>query len=161
MRAAYQFLKKQGVSISFAIGALLSIISLAVIIVGFPEGATMEELHATTIFNPALNITYILMFVAALAAIVGPAIYTALNFKDSVQFLIIFVALLVMYFISIAMGASPNAEQLAFFQGVDNSHLTADIIKYIDGLLIFTGIIMFLTLCSLVFMGVWGMLKQR
>ena len=59
------------------------------------------------------------------------------------------------------MVVTPNAEELTFYQGVDNEHLKADTIAYIDGLMIFTGITIFLTLCSLVFMGVWGFIKQR
>ncbi len=161
MKAAYLFLKKHGVSISFILGTLLSVISIGAIIIGFPEGATMDTLYETTIFNPALNISYFLIFATSIAAIVGPAIYTFLNFKESIKPLIMFVAVILMYVISIGMGATPNAEELTFYQGVDNKHLAADTIKYIDGLMIFTGITIFLTMCSLVFMGVWGFIKQR
>jgi hypothetical protein len=161
MKAAYLFLKKHGVSISFLIGAILTIISIGYIIVGFPEGATMEDLYETTIFNPALNISYLLIFITSIAAITGPAIYTIRYFKESIKPLVLFVAIIATYFISIAMGATPNAEELTFYQGVDNEHLKADTIAYIDGLMIFTGITIFLTLCSLVFMGVWGFIKQR
>jgi hypothetical protein len=121
----------------------------------------MEDLYATSIFNPALNISFALILIASLAAIIGPAVYTAFNFKDSVKFLILFVALVVMYVVSIAMGATPNKDELIFFQGVDNQHLTADTIAYIDGLMKFTGIMIFLTMGSLVFSGVWGIIKQR
>jgi hypothetical protein len=72
-----------------------------------------------------------------------------------------FVAVIGMYYISIAMGATPNAEELTFYRGVDNEHLGAPTIRYIDGLMIFTGITIFLTMCSLVFMGIWGIIKQR
>jgi len=161
MKAAYLFLKKHGVSISFALGTLLSVISIGAIIAGFPEGATMEDLYETSIFNPALNISYILIFATSIAAVVGPFIYTIMYIKESVKPLIMFVAVIALYLISIGMGATPNAEELTFYQGVDNKHLAADTIKYIDGLMIFTGITIFLTMCSLVFMGVWGFIKQR
>jgi hypothetical protein len=161
MKAAYLFLKKHGVSISFLIGAILSVISIGVIIVGFPKGATMEDLYKTSIFDPALNISYLLIILTSIAAITGPAIYTIRYFKESIKPLALFVAVIVTYFISIALGATPNAEELTFYQGVDNGHLKADTIAYIDGLMIFTGITIFLTLCSLVFMGVWGFIKQR
>jgi hypothetical protein len=161
MKAAYLFLKKHGVSISFLIGAILSVISIGVIIVGFPKGATMEDLYKTSIFDPALNISYLLIILTSIAAITGPAIYTIRYFKESIKPLALFVAIIATYFISIAMGVTPNAEELTFYQGVDNEHLKADTIAYIDGLMIFTGITIFLTLCSLVFMGVWGFIKQR
>lgn len=161
MKAAYLFLKKHGVTISFILGTLLSVISIGVIIAGFPEGATMEDLYGTSIFNPALNISYAMIILGAILAITGPAIYTAMNFKESVRGLVGIVVLIVMYFVSVAMGAVPNPEELTFFRGVDNEHLTGETIAYIDGLLIFTGIMIFLTMASLVFMMVWGLLKQR
>jgi len=161
MKAAYLFLKKHGVSISFLLGTILSLISVGVIIIGFPEGATMEDLYETSIFNPALNISYILIILTSIAAVTGPAIYTILYFKESIKPLILFVAIIATYFISIALGATPNAEELTFYRGVDNGHLAASTIAYIDGLMIFTGITIFLTLCALLFMGVWGFIKQR
>ena len=161
MKAAYLFLKKHGVTISFLLGAILTVVSIGAIIMGFPEGATMEQLYDTKIFDPALNISYLLIGIASLAALVGPTIYTAMNFKDSYKSLIVFVVLIALYYISLSMGASPNKEELTFFQGVDNKHLTAPTIAYIDGLLKFTTIMIFMTLGSLVFMGVWGILKQR
>jgi hypothetical protein len=162
MKAAYLFLKKHGVSISFILGTILSVISVGAIIVGFPEGATtMDDLYGTSIFNPALNISYILIIATSVAAIIGPAIYTILYFKESIKPLIMFVAVIAMYFISISLGVTPNAEELTFYRGVDNEHLAANTIKYIDGLLIFTSITIFLTMCSLVFMGIWGIIKQR
>jgi hypothetical protein len=161
MKAAYLFLKKHGVSISFILGTILSFISIGSIVLGFPEDATMEQLYDTTIFNPALNISYILIFATSIAAVVGPTIYTILYIKESYKPLIMFVAVIAMYFISIALGVTPNAEELTFYRGVDNKHLGPEIIKYIDGLMIFTGITIFLTMCSLVFMGIWGFIKQR
>ena len=162
MKAAYLFLKKHGVTISFLVGTLLTVISIGAIVAGFPEGATtMEDLYGTSIFNPALNISYAMIIVGMFLAVIGPAIYTAMNFKESIQGLVAVVVLAVMYFVSVAMGATPNAEELTFFRGVDNEHLTGETIAYIDGLLIFTGIMIFLTMASLVFMMVWGLLKQR
>ncbi len=161
MKAAYQFLKKFGVSIGFSLGALLSVVIILIIISGFPEGATIEELYQSAIFNPAINISLALIIIAFLAAIIGPTIYTALNFKDSIKFLIALAVMVVLYLISSAMGATPTNQELVFFQGVDNQHLKAEDVAFVDGLLIFTGIMIFMTLASLVFMGVWGFLKQR
>lgn len=161
MKAAYLFLKTYGVTISFIIGTLLTLISIGSIVIGFPEGATMDDLYETSIFNPALNISYILIVATTIAAVVGPAIYTIMYIKESYKPLIMFVAVIATYFISLALGATPNPEELVFYQGVDNKHLGAETIKYIDGLMIFTGITIFLTMCSLVFMGVWGFIKQR
>ena len=161
MKAAYQFLKKYVVTIGFALGTVLSILVILFIIGGFPAGATMEDLYGTTIFNPAINVSLFLILVGALAAVVGPIIYTALNFSESVKALVGIVVVIILGIVSILMGATPSQEQLVFFQGVDNQHLTAKDIAFVDGLLIYTGIMIFLTLCSLVFIGVWGFIKQR
>ncbi len=161
MRAAYQFMKKFGVTIGFSLGAFLSLVVILIIIWGFPEGATLEVLHQSSIFNPAINISLALIIIGFIAAMVGPAIYTALNFKESLMFLVALASMIILYLISNAMGAMPNKEELVFFQGVDNQHLTGETIAYVDGMLIFTSIMIFLTLGSLVFMGVWGLLKQR
>ena len=161
MKAAYQFMKKFGVTIGFSLGAFLSVLVILIIISGFPEGATLEELYKSSIFNPAINISFGLIVIAFFAAIVGPTIYTVLNFKDSVKFLIALAAMVILYLISRAMGSVPNQQELVFFQGVDNQHLIASDVAFVDGLLLFTGIMIFLTLASLVFMGVWGLLKQR
>jgi hypothetical protein len=161
MKAAYQFLKKYGVSIGFTLGTVLSIIVILFIIGGFPTGATKEKLYETTIFNPAINVCLFLILVGTFAAFVGPIIYTSLNFKESVKTLVSIVVVITLGIVSIFMGATPSQEQLVFFQGVDNQHLTSKDIAFIDGLLIYTGIMIFLTLCSLVFMGVRGFIKQR
>jgi hypothetical protein len=161
MKKAYLFFNKHGITISFVLGTLLAAISIGTVLVGFPEGATMEDLYKTSIFNPALNISFALIIIASLAAIIGPGVYTAFNFKESLKFLIAFGAMILMYFISTAMGTTPDNDDLIFFQGVDNQHLTADTVAYIDGLLKFTGIMIFLTLGALVFSGVWGIIKQR
>lgn len=161
MKAAYQFMKKFGVTIGFSLGAFLSVLVILIIVSRFPEGATLEELYKSSIFNPAINISFVLIIIAFLAAIVGPSIYTLLNFKDSVKFLIALVAMIILYLVSRLMGAVPNQQELVFFQGVDNQQLLASDVAFVDGLLLFTGIMIFLTLASLVFMVVWGLLKQR
>jgi len=161
MKKAYLFLKKNGISISFVVGAVLSVLSIFAISSGLPEGATMEDLYATNIFDPAIYISYALIILTTIAALVGPMVYTIKYFKDSFKSLIMVVAVAALYFISVAMGATPSKQELVFFQGVDNQHLTADTVAYIDVLMIFTGITIMLTLGSLIFMGVWGFIKQR
>ena len=161
MKAAYQFMKKYGVTIGFALGTIFSIVVLFIIIWGFPKGATMEDLYQTTIFNPALNVSFTLIAIGALAAVIGPFIYTILNFKETLKALVGIFVVVALYFISVGLGSTPSQEELVFFQGVDNQHLTVKNVAYIDGLLIYTGIMIFLTLCSLIFMSVWGILKQR
>jgi len=161
MKKAYLFLKKNGISISFALGTVLSLICIFVISSGIPEGATMEDLYSTSIFDPAIYISYALVIFTAIAALVGPIIYTIKYFKDSFKSLIMVIAVIALYFIAVAMGATPSKQELVYFQGVDNQHLTADTVAYIDGLMIFTSITIILTLGSLVFMGVWGFIKQR
>jgi len=161
MKAAYQFMKKYGVSIGFALGTVLSLLVIIIIIWKFPANATNDVLYESTIFNPALNVSLALILLGGLAAIVGPIIYTALNFSESIKVLVGILVVILLGVVSVFMGATPSQEQLVFFQGVDNRDLTAKDIAFVDGLLIYTGVMIFLTMCSLVFMGVWGFIKQR
>ncbi len=161
MKGAYVFLKNNGVTIGFAGGALLALLGVIIMVVGFPADATLEQLYQSGIFNPAIYITFFLIGIGVLAALVGPIIYTANNPKESVKFLAAFGVLLALFLITYAMGAKPSNEELLFFQGVDNKHLTASEVSFVDGLLIFTYIMTFFATAAFVFSEVWGLLKQR
>jgi asparagine N-glycosylation enzyme membrane subunit Stt3 len=161
MNGAYQFFKKNGVTISFALGALLAIISIVVIVAGFPTDATKEELYESPVFNTALNLTIILIGICTLVAILGAVYGMALNPKGAIRFGIITAVLLVVFFICKAMGVLPTGDELITFQGNHNKHLVAENVAFVDGLLRFTIVMMFLAALAWVFSAVWGFIKQR
>ncbi|AFC23906.1 hypothetical protein [Saprospira grandis] len=160
MNGAYQFLKKHGVTISFSLGALLSLISIFAIVGGFPEEADRPTLYASGIFNPALNITYLLIFICTIVAIVGPVLYMAFNIKESIKFLATAGAMLVVFFVTKAMGTTPTAEELVVFQGNHNHHLEAGDVAFVDGLLLFAVVMIFLSIAAWVFSAVWDTIKS-
>lgn len=161
MRGAYVFLKNNGVTIGFATGAFLALLSVLIMVAGFPKDASEEILYGSSIFDFAIIVTFILICAGLIAALVGPAIYMAMNFKESIKFLVIFGGLLLLFGISYTMRTTPGEQELIFFQGVDNKHLLGSDIAFVDCLLIFSGIMIFLTFVALAFMFVWGILKQR
>ncbi len=161
MNGAYQFLKKNGVTISFSLGAVLALLSIFVIVGGFPADASKEALYASSVFNTALNITFALIFICTLMALAGAVYGMVLNPRGAIRFGIIAAILLVLYLISSAMGSTPTAEQLIVFQGNHNKHLLAEDVAFVDGLLTFTVIMMFLALAAWLFSIVWGIIKQR
>lgn len=161
MNGAYQFLKKNGVTISFALGAVLAIISIAVIVAGFPADATKEALYASPVFNTALNITIALIVVCAIVAGLGAIYGMVLNPKGAIRFGIITAILLVVFFVCKSMGTTPTADELVVFQGNHNKHLIGSNVAFVDGLLRFTVVMMFLAAAAWLFSAVWGFIKQR
>jgi hypothetical protein len=161
MNGAYQFLKKNGVTISFALGAVLALLSIFVIVGGFPADATKEALYASPVFNTALNITIALIFICGAVALLGAVYGMVLNPKGAIRFGIIAAILLVVYFVTSAMGTSPTADELVVFQGNHNKHLVEADVAFVDGLLRFTVVMMFVALAAWLFSIVWGIIKQR
>lgn len=118
MTGMYQFLKKYGVAIGFGTGAVLSILTFAIILLGYPEGnPTAKELIANPdhsgIFDFGIYITYVLLGIACLVSIIFPVIYMAMNPKDSVKGFAAFAVILVLYFITQAMGDGTLSTELA------------------------------------------------
>jgi hypothetical protein len=162
MKGAYLFLKNYGVLISFLLGILYTITSVGILIIFVPAGTTPKEVYPYgDFFDPAIYTSYSLIILGLVVAFLGSFIYTILNLQETYKSLIGIALVLLLGVISWLMGATPTEEQLVFYQGVDNKHLTVKDIAFIDGLLIYTGIMIFLTMCSLVFMGIWGFIKQR
>lgn len=167
MKGVYNFLKKNGVTISFALGAILVAIAIAIMVGGLPEdinkpdGFTLEETLPITCFDFGLGLTQALIYICAIVAILGGLYGLILNPRGAIKFGIITAALVILYFISIGMGAEPSAGMLTFYEGVDNIGLGAPTVAYIDGLLIFTAIIIFLAAAAWVFSLVWGFLKSN
>ncbi len=113
MTGAYQFLKKYGVAIGFGVGALLSVLMYVIILSGFPEfSPTKKELYGTAIFDFGIYVTYILIFIAIVLVIIFPAIYAAQNPKESLKGLIGFLVVLVLFFVTYAMGDGFLTEEL-------------------------------------------------
>ncbi|MCP4438333.1 MAG: hypothetical protein GY810_05255 [Aureispira sp.] len=155
MIGAYQFLKKYGVAIGFGLGAVLAILTFAIILGGYPDGnPNIEELNKnhSDLFNFGLYAAYFLLIVAIAVTIIAPVIYMAMNPKDSVKILIGVGVMIVLYFITNAMGDGTvtvemfksddsllTAEQVANFK-VGETQTSA--VKFADGLILFGYVMM-------------------
>lgn len=173
MVGAYQFLKKYGVAIGFGLGAVLAILTWVIILGQYPQGnPTLEELNKnhSDLFNFGLVATYGLLFLAIGASVIFPIIYMAMNPKDSVKMLIGVGVIIVIYFITNAMGDGTmtadllksdesliTAEQLANFKpGVTQSSS----VKFADGLILWGYVMLILASLLVVAAGVRDFIKQ-
>lgn len=155
MIGAYQFLKKYGVAIGFGLGAVLAILTFVIILGNYPQGnPNIEELNKSHsgLFDFGLYAAYFLLFIAIAAMVIAPAIYMAMNPKDSVKVLIGVAVMVVLYFITNAMGDGTvtvemfksddsllTAEQVANFR---QGETQVSAVKFADGLILFGYVMM-------------------
>ena len=174
MVGAYQFLKKYGVAIGFGLGAVLAILTFLIILGGYPDGnPDITELNKnhSDLFNFGLYATYFLLIVAIAAAIIAPAIYMAMNPKDSMKVLIGVGVMIVLYFITNAMGDGTvtvemfksdesllTAEQTANFVPGET---TSSAVQRADGLIILGYIMMIVASILAVGAGVRDFIKGQ
>jgi len=170
MTGAYQFLKKNGVALGFGIGAVLSVLAYGIIVAGYPEVTpTEEELYKMGMFDFGLYTTYALMIVACFVALIFPIIYVAKNPKDSVKGLIAAGVLVVLYLVTNAMGDGTLSLEMVksdetlmpigemFVAGETQSSA----VKFSDGLIKFSYIMLFLSVASIVFAAGRDLFKQQ
>lgn len=114
MTGAYQFLKKYGVAVGFGTGAVLAILTYAIILAGYPEITPgREELYEMGSFNFGLYTTYALIIIACLLVAIFSLVYVIKNPKDSLKGLIGFGVIVVLYFITYGMGDGTLTAALA------------------------------------------------
>lgn len=113
MTGAYQFLKKNGVAIGFGLGAVLSVLTYAIIQGGYPDfNPSNEELYKLSIFNFGLYTTYALLALACVAVVLFSLFYVAKNPKESLKGLIGFGILLAVFGITYSMGDGLLTDEL-------------------------------------------------
>lgn len=108
----YQFLSKNGLSLSFIVGILVTALFMGIAISQMPDGVSSEmflqqseaEMYDTakgvSNFNFGFYATFALLVIAAAAAIILPIIYTVTNpGKGLISSLIMVVALAVIFII--------------------------------------------------------------
>lgn len=155
MIGAYQFLKKYGVAIGFGLGAVLAILTFVIILGGYPDGnPDIKELNDnhSGLFDFGLYVAYFLLIIAIAVTIIAPTIYMAKNPKDSVKVLIGVGVMVVLYFITNAMGDGTvtiemfksddsllTAEQIANFK---QGETQVSAVKFSDGLILFGYVMM-------------------
>lgn len=174
MIGAYQFLKKNGVAIGFGLGTVLAILTFVVILVGYPEGnPNIEELNKnhSNLFDFGLYAAYFLLIVAIAITLIAPIIYMAMNPKDSVKILIGIGIMVVLYFITHAMGDGTvtvemfksddsllTAEQIANYQPGETQ---ASSVKFADGLILLGYVMMIVSFILVVVAAIRDFIKGQ
>jgi len=171
MVGVYQFLKRYGVAIGFGFGALLALTTYAIILGGYPATSpTEEELYGLSIFDFGILAAKYLVYLAAfLAFIVFPIVQIAQDPKGSMKMIIMLVAVVIIYFITQAMGdgtltleminsdESLLAEGEVFESGVSSSPNVA----FADGLIKFGYFMLGGAILSSVFSVAYSFIKQQ
>lgn len=148
----YDFLSRKGVSVALGSSIVLSLIAFFIMangMSGVPSDATPADSYGATCFDFGLYLTYFLLIVAVLAALV------MLLIKSPKQFAImagVFVVLLL--FVYLLGGNNYDAGQLM------KMNISEGISSSIDGSLKFFYILFFASLAAVVGMEVYRMVKK-
>lgn len=169
MTGVYQFLKKYGVAIGFGAGAVLTILSYSIILLGLPEFTPSgKDLYELKIFDFALFTSYFLIFAAIILVLVFTIMYTAKNPKESVKGLIGFGILFGLFVLTYFMGDGALTAELV---NSDHSLLPENIkleegvtqsssLQFADGLIKFSYVLMLSAFGAMAFALGRDMIKQ-
>lgn len=135
----YKFLVKNGQALAFGLGALIVVVFLAMVIPnsgGFTD-LPREEQYETTMFNFGLQMSVVLIIVAAAAMILFGLFQIFSNLKGSIKGLIGFAALIVVFIIaysSTSTDVSPAiADSMEKFRVAQDSVISDNQLKMIGG----------------------------
>ncbi len=134
----YKFLTKNGQTLAFWLGVLITIIFLATVISNVGEFSTLpeEQQDETTIFNFGLAGAIALTVIAALSMLIFGFYHIASDFRGSIKGIIGLAILLVVFFVSYSMA---SGEPTPYIQGaIDNfeqggAEFTTNNLKFISG----------------------------
>ena len=131
----YQFLVKNGQTVGFGLGLIVTVVFLISVLSGLDTYSTLpeEEQVNTTIFNAGLYGALALTVIAAVAMIFFGLYHIASNFKGSAKGIIGFAVLVAVFLISYST-SSGEAEGL-IKEAVDKagSDITPNNLKFISG----------------------------
>lgn len=136
----YKFLTKNGQVLSFAVGAIISIIFILMAVNGTPDGfdeLPKEEQFTNNSFNFGLMGAVALVIIAFALAIVFGVIQTATNPKGALKGIIGVVALVVVFFLAYSMGDDTVKEIWA-----SDFDVTPGVSKYVSGALTTTFVLL-------------------
>jgi hypothetical protein len=170
MVGAYQFLKKYGVALGFGFGAVLSVLTWMIIVIGYPDfNPTEEELYGLGIFDFGLYTTYLLLIVGSIVAAVFPIIYVAKHPKESMKGLVALAVLVVLFVITNLLGDGTLTLEMIksdetlmpigemFLVGQTQSSA----VGFADGLIKFSYIMMLLSIGAIMFAVIRDFVKQQ
>ena len=167
---AYQFLKKYGVGIGFGLGAVLSILTYVFILGGYPDNnPTEEQLYVTSIFDFGILSAKYLVYLGVLLMLGFFVKDVVQDPKGSTKPLIMLGVLLVIYFVTQAMGdgtltldmLNSDASLLPAGEKFEAGVTQSVDVKFADGLIHFGSIMVNGAWIILFLSVIYGMIKQR
>jgi len=139
----YKFLTKNGQTLAFGLGVLITVVFLATVLSNVESFSAMEEekQQETTIFNFGLYGAIALAILAAAAIVLFGLVQVATDLKGSVKGILGFAALLVIFFIAYS---TASTDVSPYIQGAINNfekggtEFTDGNLKFISGGIITT-----------------------
>ena len=115
----YKFLTKNGQTLAFGLGVLVTVIFLITVVSNMGEFSVMEKEQQaqTSIFDTGLYGAIILTIVAAFAMLAFGIIQVASDFKGSIKGILGFAVLLIIFFVAYS---TADTEPSAYIQGSIN-----------------------------------------
>jgi len=134
----YKFLTKNGQTLAFGLGVLITVIFLATVLSNVGDFTAMEEekQQETTIFNFGLYGAIALTIIAAIAMVVFGLYHVVADFKGSIKGILGFAVLLVVFFVAYS---TASTDVSPYIQGaIENfekggAEFTDQNLKFISG----------------------------
>jgi len=160
----YKFLTKNGQTLAFGLGVLITVIFLISVVSNMGEFTAMaeEKQIETTIFDFGLYGAIALAILAAIAMVLFGLLQVATNFRSSMKGILGFAALLVIFFVSYSMtetDVSPYIQGAIdkFEQG--GAEFTDENLKFISGGISTTVILVILAAAAFVISEITNLFK--
>jgi len=155
----YNFLSKNGQLIAFGLGALLTVVFLAIVFSGAEDFSLLskKEQMQTGIFNFGLQSAIALTAICAVAALIFGLIYMVLHFKSSLRAIIGIAVIAIIFIIGYSV-ADPNstgslAQTILEFGVQDGAS------KFISGAMITTGVLGAIAIAGLILFEIYNLVK--
>lgn len=134
----YKFLTKNGQTLAFGLGVIITVVFLATVLSNVGEFTMMEEekQDKTTIFNFGLYGAIALTFIAAIAMALFGIYHVVADFKGSIKGILGFAVLLVVFFVAYS---TATTDVSPYIQGaIENfekggAEFTGQNMKFISG----------------------------
>jgi hypothetical protein len=160
----YKFLTKNGQTLAFGLGVVITVIFLATVLSNVGDFTAMEEekQQETNIFNFGLYGAIALAVIATIAMVIFGLYHVAADFKGSIKGILGFAVLLVVFFVAYS---TASTEASPYIQGaIDNfekggAEFTGQNMKFISGGITTTLVLIAVAAVAFVFSEVTNLFK--
>lgn len=155
----YTFLSRNGQTLGFALGFVVVAIFLIRVISGMDafNDLSAEAQASSDIFNFGLYAAFVLIAIAAVAALLFGIFHLLTNLKGSLKFVIALVAVLAVFMIGYNMA---DADMTGPIQStIEKFNVTEGTSKFISGAMVTSFVLSAIAAASFVLMEAWNFLK--